>query len=58
MEEEEKYKLPLLDPNYITKNNLWDSIWLMKKYPDNHLNEINHSLGKLNVGRTDNEQEL
>ena len=26
-----KYKF--MDPNYLTKNDLWDSTWLMKKYP-------------------------
>ena len=30
-----KNKLPLLTPEYLNKNNLWDSIWLEKKYPDN-----------------------
>ena len=23
-----------LDPQYLTENNLWDSSWLMEKYPE------------------------
>ena len=57
MEEEEKYKLPLLDPKFINDNRLWDSIWLMKKYPDNHIqteeNKIERFLDKAKVSRTD-----
>jgi hypothetical protein len=26
-------KLPLLTPEYLNENNLWDSIWLEEKYP-------------------------
>ena len=28
-----KYKIKNLSPHYLNKNNLWDSYWLMKKYP-------------------------
>jgi len=35
-----KFKIPMQDPKYINDNYLWDSIWLMKKYTDNHLKKI------------------
>lgn len=27
-----RYKLPYLDPKYLTENNLWDGPWLEEKY--------------------------
>ena len=30
----DKDKLKVLSPDYLTKNDLWDSSWLRKKYPD------------------------
>lgn len=26
--------IPKIDPKYLTKNKLWDSYWLEKKYPE------------------------
>jgi hypothetical protein len=28
-----------LTPEYLTENNLWDSIWLEEKYPDYFINK-------------------
>jgi|Laugrespbdmm15sd_2_1035082.scaffolds.fasta_scaffold116445_3 hypothetical protein len=39
--ENKVFKLPLYEPKYLTKNNLWDSEWLMLKYPNNFKNQIN-----------------
>lgn len=31
---EVKNDIPVIKPEYLTKNNLWDSDWLMEKYPE------------------------
>lgn len=31
---EVRYDLPVVDPGSLTRNNLWDSDWLMEKYPE------------------------
>jgi len=30
---------PLLSPEYLTKNDLWDSSWLKEKYPERFKND-------------------
>ena len=30
---------PLLSPEYLTKNDLWDSSWLKEKYPEMFKND-------------------
>tara|TARA_R110000782_G_scaffold91872_1_gene175181 strand:+ start:355 stop:486 length:132 start_codon:yes stop_codon:yes gene_type:complete len=42
--ENKKQETPKLTPKFIQDNNLWDSIWLMKKYPEYH--KVNNKLNK------------
>tara|TARA_B100000780_G_C21075189_1_gene432804 strand:+ start:469 stop:639 length:171 start_codon:yes stop_codon:yes gene_type:complete len=39
----DKGKLKKLSPKYLTENDLWDSSWLRKKYPDRFDNEYQRS---------------
>jgi len=38
MKEENKKELLSLTPDYLEKHKLWDSYWLMKKYPERFKN--------------------
>ena len=51
-------EVPKLTTKFLNDNNLWDSIWLMEKYPDNHLKdndffsrERNEMLGKKTINK-------
>jgi hypothetical protein len=35
------FKLPFYTPQYLTENHLWDSEWLIIKYPNYFKNQIN-----------------
>ena len=39
----DKGKLKKLSPKYLTENDLWDSSWLRKKYPERFDNEYQRS---------------
>ena len=38
-EEKDRKQLPTMSPEYLTKNNLWDSSWLQQKYPERFNNK-------------------
>ena len=39
---------PLLSPEYLTKNDLWDSSWLKEKYPERFKNDRTTSTSEEN----------